>query len=112
MQASSLVPGPAKRVRFNRGQYLIIPQASGCYVISNAWDDILYIGLSNNLRNRFEQHLDNPGKVNPTQAGVAFWFHFLIYDKKKIRKLENSWLQQFQVNEGVLPILNSIQSVG
>ena len=110
MKVHELNPQPIKNISFQRDQYLLIPKLSGCYVLVNTDNDILYIGQAVNFNQRFQQHLDNPEKTSPTQEGIAWKFYFLEYDTKKLSFLENTWLQEFQQKEGHLPILNKVQA--
>ena len=110
MKVHELNPQPVKNILFQRDQYLLIPKLSGCYVLVNTDNDILYIGQAVNFNQRFQQHLDNPEKTSPTRIGIAWKFYFLEYDIKKLSFLENTWLQEFQQKEGHLPILNKVQA--
>jgi len=110
MKIYELQPKPDKNILFQRDQYLLIPKLSGCYVLANTDNDILYIGQAVNFHQRFQQHLDNPEKTHPTREGIAWKFWYLEYDNKKISFLENTWLQEFQQKEGHLPILNRVQA--
>ncbi len=73
-------------------------------------DYILYIGLSENLYDRFQQHLDNQEKTSPTKEGKAVWFYYLTYKVDNLPKLERTWLNQFNSNNGRHPILNKMNS--
>ena len=110
MKISELKPPPIKNVLFQRNKYLLVPDFSGCYALTNTENDILYIGQAKNFNQRFQQHLDNPDKTTPTKEGVAWKFWYLEYDSIKLTFLENTWLQDFQRNEGCLPILNKVQA--
>ena len=110
MKIYRLQPKPIKNVLFQRDQYLQVPKSSGCYVLVNTGDDILYIGQAVNFNQRFQHHLDNPEKTRPTQEGIAWRFWYLEYDSKRLSFLENTWLQGFQQKEGRLPVLNKVQA--
>ena len=110
MKIEKLVPKPTQRIIFNLSSNYLLPKASGCYVLSTYDDIIIYIGLANNLNNRFKQHLDNPEKTNPTTEGKATWFYYKLYDSKNLEKLERTWLNQFQSLHGRFPILNKTSS--
>jgi excinuclease UvrABC nuclease subunit len=110
MKINELQPPPIKKVLFQREQHLLVPKISGCYVLVNTDNDILYIGQAVNFNHRFQDHLDNPEKINPTREGIAWNFFYLEYDTKKLSYLENTWLQEFQQQEGRLPILNKVQA--
>jgi excinuclease UvrABC nuclease subunit len=110
MKVSELQPRPLKNILFQRNQYLLVPALSGCYVLANTADAILYIGQTLKINQRFQQHLNSPEKIQPTREGIAWKFWFLEYDSKKLSFLENSWLQEFLQKEGRLPLGNKIQA--
>jgi hypothetical protein len=110
MKIEQLLPKPDNKVPFKLSSYKNVPKISGCYVLSTFENDILYIGLSDNLYNRFKQHLDNPEKTYPTPNGKAVWFYYMEYDKINLPKLERTWLNQFEGIHGELPILNKVHS--
>lgn len=110
MKINELIPLPKDKVHFKRASFKSVPNETGCYVLTTFDNDILYIGLSDNLFVRFQQHLDNSEKTNPTQEGKAIWFYFAIYDPKNLPKLERTWLNQFTCMHGRRPILNKVDS--
>lgn len=110
MKIKELIPLPKSKVHFNLESFKRVPKESGCYVLTTFDEVILYVGLSDNLFNRFQQHLDNPDKVNPTKEGKAIWFYFTIYDPKNLPQLERTWLNQFTSKHGIRPILNKVDS--
>jgi len=110
MKIDELIPKPTDKVQFKLSSFKTVPQENGSYVLTTFEDDILYIGLATNLYSRFQQHLDNPEKTNPTSEGKAIWFYFLTFDPKNLPKLERTWLNQFINKHGQLPILNKINS--
>jgi len=110
MKIEQLSPSLNNKVLFKLSSYKNVPKISGCYVLTTFDNDILYIGLSDNLHRRFQQHLDNPEKTLPTPEGKAIWFFYLEYDDSILQKLERTWLNQFQTMQGDLPILNKVNS--
>lgn len=108
MNIEALNPGPDRKETFKRNREKSIPAAPGCYVLTNFVGEVLYIGLANDLRRRFGQHLDNPQKTGPTPLGVAVFFHWREHEE--INKLERTWMNIHQLAEGRLPILNSVYS--
>ena len=110
MKITELEPEPVNKVLFKNSEFKKIMLKSGCYVLTNFENDILYIGLAVNLNKRFLQHLDNPEKTNPTNEGKAIWFYFIEFDEKNLQKLERTWLNKFTSILGRLPILNKINS--
>ncbi len=110
MKLEKLIPLPKNKVLFELSSFNSVPKETGCYVLTTFDNDILYIGLSDNLFDRFQQHLDNPEKTNPTKEGKAIWFYFTIYDPKNLPKLERTWINQFAAIHGRFPILNKVNS--
>ncbi len=110
MKIEELTPLPKDKVFFNLAPFKSVPKEAGCYVLATFDNDILYIGLSDNLFARFQQHLDDPNKTNPTTEGKALWFYFIMYDPRNLPKLERTWLNQFTSTHGRRPILNVVDS--
>lgn len=110
MIVDKLIPIPKNKVRFKLSFQKFVPKEAGCYVLTTFDFQILYIGLSDNLFNRFKQHLDNPEKTLPTKEGKAIWFYYEIYDSKNLPKLERSWLNQFESEHGQRTVLNKVNS--
>jgi len=110
MNIEELIPLPEDKVYFKLTSFKMVPEKSGCYVLATFDNAILYIGLSDNLFKRFQQHLDSPDKTNTTEEGKAIWFYFTIYDPKNLPKLERTWLNQFTSKHGRRPILNRVDS--
>ena len=110
MKIQELNPLPESKVIFKLSSFKLVPKEAGCYVLTTFEGDILYIGLSENLFVRFQQHLGNSEKTLPTKEGKVVWFHYLKYDLYNLPKLERSWINSFLANQGVLPTLNKISS--
>lgn len=108
MKIIELDPNPPKKVRFDLSAFKNVPNTAGCYVLTTFGDDILYIGQAINLFRRFQEHLDNPEKVLPTEIGKSFWFYFLESDKVKLNILERTWLGKYERIHGSLPIFNKV----
>ncbi len=110
MRIEKLVPQPRNRVYFNLTSFKLVPKQAGCYVLATFKNKILYIGLSDNLHKRFQQHLENPEKTNQTADGKAAWFYFIAYNPKNLLELERTWINHFMALHGRLPILNKMNS--
>lgn len=110
MRIEELIPLPIDKIIFALASYKSVPKDFGCYVLTTFDNHILYIGLSENLNDRFKMHLANPEKTNPTIEGKAIWFYFSAYNPGNLPKLERTWLNQFVAIHGHLPILNKINS--
>lgn len=111
MKYFELHPKPENKIEFHLSKLKFIPEREGCYMISNFSGDIMYIGLTNNLKIRFKQHLNSTKKVELTKIGIAFYFFYLLVnDKNKLNQLERGWLNHYELVEGKLPILNTIHT--
>lgn len=108
MNLSELVPQPTDSETFRRNRSRYVPEASGCYVLTTFLKEVLYIGLTNDLRKRMNDHLDNPQKTSVTPAGRAVFFHWIATDETN--KIERTWMNIHIQHEGGLPVLNSIYS--
>lgn len=106
MHINELNPHVQSHCRFARDQWLQVPKACGCYVLATFENHILYIGQSVDLQRRFEDHLNDPEKTNPTGKGRAFWFYWLEYPELQLNALERGWLNQYSLEHGFYPILN------
>jgi excinuclease UvrABC nuclease subunit len=110
MKIEQLNPLPVVKVQFKLSSFKQVPKETGCYLLTTFENEILYIGLSVNLFERFQQHLNNPEKTNSTKNGKAIWFYFSLYDSKNLPQLERTWINQFTAIHGQLPLLNKINS--
>ena len=108
MKLLLLAPGPTASEPFRRSRERFIPCRPGCYVLTNVELDVLYIGLTVNLRRRISEHLDSPEKTKLTTRGRAVLFHWI--EVEELNKVERTWLNIHLINEGNLPVLNSIYS--
>lgn len=108
MKVMSLTPKPKDREFFRRDRHGFIPNISGCYLLVTFGGDILYIGLSTQLRTRFGNHLDDPLKRKLTKYGRAFFFYWM--ETLELEKIERTWLNQCELVDGKLPVLNKVNS--
>jgi hypothetical protein len=108
MNIDRLVPQPTHCETFKRNRERLVPAGSGCYVLTTFLQLVLYVGLTESLRRRFGEHLDNPKKTTQTEFGTAFLFHWL--ETADTYKVERTWLNIHIQNEGRLPTLNGMYS--
>jgi hypothetical protein len=108
MNIDLLIPQPTHWETFKRNRERFVPEQPGCYVLTTFLRVVLYVGLTENLRRRFGEHLDNPKKTALTEFGVAFLFHWL--ETADTYKVERTWLNIHAQNEGVWPALNGMYS--
>ena len=108
MKITDLIPGPVQYETFRRSRERFVPEKSGCYVLTTFSRDVLYIGLTNNLRRRMNEHLDNPDKTGETTLGRAVLFYW--FESDELNKIERTWLNIHIQHEGAIPVLNKIYS--
>ena len=106
MKVDSLKPSLPNRATFRLSESIRVPDKSGCYALASINDDVIYIGLSVNLRQRMQQHLDNPRMTARTPLGLASWFYYGLWDAAEIARIETELLFNFKAVEGRLPTLN------
>jgi hypothetical protein len=110
VKVSELSPIPAERLLFKLSSLKIVPAAPGCYVLATFDGEILYVGQSVSLNQRFRSHMDNLEKTSLTPRGKAFWFHFLSDESGNLDKLERTWLNEYLTMHAEFPILNKVDS--
>ncbi len=108
MKVTALTPSPTNSEPFRRNRERFIPAVPGCYALTTFEQVVLYIGLTNNLRRRINEHLDNPDKTGLTANGRAVLFHWL--ETTETNKIERTWLNIHLLAEGSLPVLNRVYS--
>ena len=80
----------------------------GCYMLTNIYDDIIYIGQTKHLSERMDQHLKDPRMTRPTKLGLVNWFAFWLRDEASLKSEEDQLLFRFKLLEGHLPELNRL----
>ena len=108
MKVYELCPLSVERVQFRHSESVRVPSQSGCYVLTNIYDDILYIGKSVNLCARMQQHLDDSRMTSKTPLGLVSWFNYRLWKAGEINRIEIQLLFDFKALEGQLPTLNRV----
>lgn len=85
-----------------------VPEMAGCYLITNAYHEILYIGQTDNLHRRMKEHLKDSRVVRPTTIGRATWFYFVKIIGSSPKDAEDRLLFNYVAKNGHLPVLNRI----
>lgn len=110
MNAGRLLPQPTLRAQFSLRWAKDVPEAVGCYALTTFDQEIIYVGLTVNLRQRFKQHRDSDEKRGLTPKGRAFWFYYMLATREKIERIERGWINQHVELHGVRPALNRVDS--
>ena len=108
MNVCELVPKPEDFEIFKRNRMRYIPDKAGCYVLTTFTREVLYLGLTNNLRRRMNEHLDDPSKTGQSIKGRAIFFYWFL--NEELNKIERTWQNIHIQHEGVLPEFNKIYS--
>lgn len=109
MKLATLTPPPAAAVPFNYWTARSIECGPGCYVLTNAGGDILYIGQAINVGARLAQHLDSGRHREVTHWGTASLVAVLAVDGfAKLDALERGWINQCELSDGFIPPLNKV----
>ena len=108
MKLEMLVPRPSTVEPFRRSRERFVPARPGCYALTTFENEVLYLGLTVNLRRRVNEHLDSTEKTQLTPLGRAVFFHWL--ETEDVNKIERTWMNIHLIKEGHLPILNSVYS--
>jgi hypothetical protein len=108
MNVTELIPAPVGRESFMRNRYRFVPDVAGCYALTTFTGTILYVGLTNDLRRRMNEHLDSSEKTSETSEGRAIFFQW--WQGEELEKVERTWMNIHIQNEGRLPIMNGVYS--
>ena len=94
------------RVPFRRSEEMRVPDAPGCYVMTNITDDVIYIGQSKDLNQRIGQHLDDRRMTGKTSLGLVSWFYFGYWPSDDHSVVEDGLLFKYRAAHGHWPPLN------
>ena len=108
MKVQDCSPTMQSRVMFSRRSIAFTPTVAGCYCFANIYDDILYIGQTDNLRRRLSQHLDDPRMTGGTSLGLVSWLYYVELPNHDLRIMEQKLIGDYHFKEGVLPPLNRV----
>ena len=111
MKVSALVPAPQFIGAFDYPTAATLPDRPGCYALTNAGSDIIYLGQAVSLRTRVLQHLESGRHRELTPFGRASLLSILeIQDPMRLSAHERGWLNQCELCDSALPPLNKIHA--
>lgn len=111
MKVSALLPPPMYIGAFDYRTAATLPDMPGCYVLTNAGSDIIYLGQAVSLKARVIQHLEAGRHRELTAFGRASLLSILqIDDPMRLSAHERGWLNQCELCDGALPPLNKIHA--
>jgi hypothetical protein len=85
-----------------------IVDGAGCYCLTNAGGDILYIGQTISIRRRLIQHFDSEKRSALTMHGRVSQVWWRSEVAGGLDALERGWLEAIRLRDGELPPLNRI----
>ena len=106
MKIRSLSPALKKRIPFLLSRVIEVPESPGCYVLATIEDEVLYIGKTNSLHRRIQEHLDDSRMTQMTTSGLAVWFYFGSWPTTDIDIVETTLLFNYKAFHGHWPPLN------
>lgn len=106
MKHGELVPRLERSIPFELYSIERMEDASGCYCLTNASGDILYIGQAVSVRGRLIQHFESEKRMALTPHGRVSKAWWRAHPVKSLNALERGWLESHVLREGGLPPLN------
>jgi predicted GIY-YIG superfamily endonuclease len=106
VNVADLVPSLEHRINFELYPLSRISDHAGCYCLTNASGEVLYVGQAVSVRQRLRQHFDSEKRSSLTLQGrvsVAWW---RVEDGARLSALERGWLETIRLRDGCLPPLN------
>lgn len=110
MNISELIPPAQKHTSFELYNLNRIADGSGCYCLTNAAGDILYIGQAVSLRDRLIQHFDSSKRSALTPYGRISKAWWRAEDSIRLSALERGWLEAATLRDGQFPPLNRMSA--
>ena len=110
MKVSDIFPRVQQYTEFDLYSLNRIADCAGCYCLTNAGGEILYVGQAVSVRQRLVQHFDSEKREALTIHGRvsrAWWRPELPV---KLDALERGWLEAIRLRDGQLPSLNRISA--
>jgi excinuclease UvrABC nuclease subunit len=85
-----------------------LTDCSGCYCLTNASGDILYVGQAISVQRRLIQHFDSAKKEALTIYGRISRVWWRAEQDISLNALERGWLESIRLRDGDLPPLNRV----
>lgn len=110
MKVQDLRPELQHQSSFDLYSISRIANCAGCYCLTNATGDIIYVGQAISMRSRLAQHFDSEKRNTQTIYGrvsVAWWREV---DVSKLSAMERGWIESVRLQDGALPPLNRVSA--
>ena len=108
MKVETLKPAVEGRVAFDLYYLLRMRDCAGCYCLTNAAGDVLYVGQALSIQRRLVQHFDSSKRLAQTAYGRVSLVWWREDTAIRLDALERGWLEAIRLADGELPVLNSL----
>ena len=108
MKITELIPAVERSVSFDLYAMKRLTDSSGCYCLTNAGGDILYVGQALSVQQRAIQHFDSPKREALTLYGRISRVWWRTSDAIALSALERGWIEAIRLRDGELPPLNRV----
>ena len=108
MRVKELFPLANEHLPFEFWAIERLPPTAGCYCLTNASMEVLYVGQAKSLRRRLREHFFANKRTLLTRFGrvsQVYWKRALLAE---LNPLERGWIETIRLIDGGLPPLNSI----
>ncbi|NOK11888.1 GIY-YIG nuclease family protein [Corallococcus exercitus] len=110
MKLADLVPAPQHHAFFDLYALNRIADCAGCYCLTNANGDILYVGQAVSVQRRLIQHFGSPKRNELTPHGRVSRVSWREEGALRLSALERGWLETIRLKDGALPPLNRVSA--
>ncbi len=111
MNLSALTPAPEPSRAFEFRVLRALPDKTGCYVLSTASGEILYIGQARSLKSRLLQHWEAGRHNLQTIYGrISRVSIIVVPEPATLNSYERGWINQCRLADGTLPALNKVSA--
>lgn len=110
MKIGDLSPAAEQHTGFDLYALNRIADTMGCYCLTNAGGDILYVGQATSIRQRLVQHFDSDKRTALTLHGRISLVWWRAETPARLSALERGWLESIRLRDGALPPLNRVSA--
>ena len=110
MNVRDMIPPVVHETQFDLYRLNRIADCAGCYCLTNAGGDILYVGQAVSVRQRLVQHFDSEKRTASTALGLVSRAWWRSESQHKLSALERGWLEAIRLRDGQLPALNRVSA--
>jgi hypothetical protein len=108
VNVNDLVPCIEQTVAFDLYVLSRSADCTGCYCLTNAAREVLYIGQARVVQRRLIQHFDSAKRSALTVHGRISLASWRVAHIAELDRLERGWLETACLRDGQLPLMNRI----